>query len=254
VVNVPAQYDAYIKQMSVGTGIPYNVIAAQANAESGFDPKAVSSAGAEGWLQFLPSTYDAVASRAGVSPGSEFNPASEAKAYVVYMNDLLKQEGGNLRNTLAAYNAGPGNIAAGYGYADSILKAAGQGNTTVTSGTGSQSTPAQTTGLIPGLSVSKIVQDAIKAFLGMFGLSNLGDMLQRAGIIILGFALVILGIHLLGQAESAKTYVTNQGGGGGGSKRQSAESEGTTTKVTKTAEKGGKGVGATEAVEAAAVA
>jgi hypothetical protein len=224
--------------MSSGTGIPYNVIANQASDESGFSAKAVSSAGAEGWLQFEPSTYDAVASRAGVKPGSEFDPASEAKAYVVYMNDLLKQEGGNLRNTLAAYNAGPGNLAAGYSYADKILNAAGQGNTTVTNNT------SQGIGIpgVGGISVSGLVQSAVKALLGMFGLNDLKDMLERAGLIILGFALVILGIHLLGQQEAAKGQVVNVTGG--------RKEKGETTTAGKAASK----TGASEAVEAAAVA
>jgi hypothetical protein len=254
VVNVPSAYDAYIKQMSAGTGIPYSVIAAQANAESGFDPKAVSSAGAEGWLQFLPSTYDAVASQAGVKPGSEFDPASEAKAYVVYMNQLLKQEGGNLRNTLAAYNAGPGNLSAGYGYADSILKAAGQGDTTVTTPASASTTGISIPG-VGGLSVSGIIDSAIKSILGSIFGGPLRDFLERAGLIILGFALVILGIHLLGQTDNAKTYIQNQrGSGGSGGSEEETEPKSTTKKAAKTAETGGKGVGAEEAVEAAAVA
>lgn len=240
-VNVPSQYDTLIKQMSSGTGVPYNVIAEQANVESGFSSNAVSSAGAEGWLQFEPSTYDAVASRAGVKPGSEFDPASEAKAYIVYMNDLLKQEGGNLRNTLAAYNAGPGNLAAGYSYADKILNAAGQKNNTTVSNT---SQGVSIPGVGGGISVSGLVQSAVKALLAMFGLSDLKDMLERAGLIILGFALVIMGIRLLGQQESAKNQVTNYTGQG-----KETETETKTAAKRSTAK-----TGAGEAVEAAAVA
>jgi hypothetical protein len=109
------------------------------------------------------------------------------------------------------------------------------------------STPsASTASFIPGLSVSNIVQDGIKAFLGMFGLSDLKDMLERAGLIILGFALVILGIKLLGQEERARTVINNQRGGG------SKESK--PAKETSKAAEGGESVGASEAVEAAAVA
>lgn len=251
-VNVPASYDQYVKQASAGTGIPYNVVAEQANAESGFQAGVTSSAGAEGWLQFEPGTYDAYAAQAGVKPGTEFNVADETKVYVVYMKALLKQFNGNLRNALAAYNAGPANLSAGYGYADSILSAAKTGNITVGGGgTGAQSDPnASTTSLLGGISVSGLVKSAVNTILGMFGLSDLKDMLERAGLIILGFALIILGIHLLGQMESAKTYVNNQGGSGG---EEEAPTR-TAGKTEKAVTKEGAGTGASEAVEAAAVA
>lgn len=248
-INVPTQYQGYIQQMASDTGIPYSVIAAQANDESGFNANAVSSAGAEGWLQFLPSTYDSNAATAGVSPGTEFDPASESKVYSVYMKSLLSQEGGNLRNALAAYNAGPANLSAGFGYADSILSAAGSGNVTVPA-------QAQTTGIISslvgGLSVSGIVTDGIKAVLSMLGLGNLKDMMERLGLIILGFALVIVGIHLL-----------SSGSGGSGQPFQVSTSsqegeEGTTTtrnvKTPVSTHKTVRTVGASDAVEAAAVA
>ena len=254
-VNVPQQYATLLQQMSSATGIPYSVEVAQANAESGFNATAVSSAGAEGWLQFLPSTYDTYASQAGVSPGSEFDPASEAKVYDVFMKSLLQQEGGNLRNALAAYNAGPGNLAAGYGYADSILAAAGQSNVTVPGS-------AQTTGLsipIPGLgggfSVSGIVQDAIDTILKMLGLGSLKDMAERFALIVLGFVLVIIGIRILSSGSGGGQNITIDT-----SKDTGPEGTTTTRKVkhplgtSKTTSRAAAGVGAEDAVEAAAIA
>jgi hypothetical protein len=196
-VNVPSGYQSLLQQMSSATGLPYSVEAAQANAESGFSATAVSSAGAEGWLQFLPSTYQGYSSQAGVGATSEFDPASEAKVYDLYMQSLLQQEKGNVRNALAAYNAGPGNLSAGYGYADSIMAAAGVAS----------NTKASTTGLtipgipsIPGtgsLSVSGVITDAINAVLKAFGLGSTRDLMERAGLLILGFVLVIVGIRIL---------------------------------------------------------
>jgi Transglycosylase SLT domain len=252
-VTVPSQYDPLIKQMSAGTGIPYDVIAVQASTESGFNAQAVSSAGAEGWLQFLPSTYNSVASQAGVKPGSEFDPASESKAYIVYMNQLLKQEGGNLRNTLAAYNAGPGNLSAGYGYADRILAASGSGNITVAS-----SQQATTAGIgipgVGGISVSGLVQSGINQILKMLGLGSLKDLFERLGLVILGFALVLLGIHLLagGGSGGGSNVTVNEPAREEGSKSTSNKASGSEVKTAtkKSAEKSIAG----EAVEAAAVA
>lgn len=233
-VNVPAQYDPLIQEMSQSTGLPYNVIAAQAQAESNFSATARSSAGAEGWLQFLPSTYNAYAKQAGVAPGTEFNPADEAKVYSVFMKSLLSQEKGNVRNALAAYNAGPGNLSAGYGYADKILGVAGQPSNITTTGFN----PLNPLGG-GGLSISGILGNI---------LGDLRDVFERFGLIVLGGALILLGIHLL-TSGSSTTNITNAAG------NVPTESKSTTGKsAAGKAETAVKGTGASEAVEAAAVA
>lgn len=232
-VTVPAQYDPLVREMSQSTGIPYSVVAAQANDESGFSATARSSAGALGWLQFLPSTYDAYAARAGVAPGTEFNPASEAKVYDVFMKQLLSQEHGNVRNALAAYNAGPGNIPAGMGYADKILGEAGQGSNITTTGFN----PLNPLGGA-GLSISGILGNI---------LGDLRDVFERFGLILLGGALILLGIHLLASGSSSTTNITNAAGNvPSNGKSKSAPG--------KTAETAAKRTGASEAVEAAAIA
>lgn len=119
-VVVPSDYVLLVKLMAGATGLPYQVVACQANEESGFQDNAVSPAGAEGWLQFLPSTFYSV------WHGSPFNRVDAANAYVVFMRGLLREFNGNVRYALAAYNAGPGNIGAGLGYADTILQCAGE--------------------------------------------------------------------------------------------------------------------------------
>jgi hypothetical protein len=126
-VQVPSWAVPLINRMSQATRIPFAVIACQANLESGFNTGAVSPAGAEGWLQFLPSTFASYAS------GSPFNASDAATAYIAFMNALLRWSGGNLRQALAAYNAGQGNWAVGLGYADEILSCAGGGYSTYVS-------------------------------------------------------------------------------------------------------------------------
>jgi hypothetical protein len=231
-VNVPAQYDALIQEMASTTGLPYSVIAAQANDESRFSATAKSSAGALGWLQFLPSTYDSYAAQAGVGSGTEFNPADEAKVYDVYMSSLLKQERGNVKKALAAYNAGPGNLQAGMGYANKILGEAGQGNIT-------------TTGFNPGGVVGGIVGNSISGILGN-ALGDLRDVFERLGLILLGAALILLGIHILsgGSGGGTTTNITEK------ATETAAPAKGKHTKALGS----GEATGASEAVEAAAVA
>lgn len=279
-VNVPSEFVPLLQQMSSATGIPYAVEAAQANEESGFNPNAVSSTGAEGWLQFEPSTYNAVAAQAGVAPGSEFDPASEAKAYDVYMTQLLQQEGGNLRNALAAYNAGPGNLSAGYAYADAIMATAGQAPTTVDSATtpNTASTAGFTLPFIGSISVGAVVKDAINGLLSALGIkstleNDLKEILERFGLIVLGFALVLLGIKLLAggstvknpvQTSSSQNVSSDEEGNVTYEERSSrkvntpvSRHERTTSRRTKIAgesEGAAKSVGADEAIEAAAIA
>jgi hypothetical protein len=124
--------DPLVTQAAQALHLSPEIIAAQINEESRGDPNARSPAGALGEFQFLPSTYTGL----GFPAGTETNPKIEVLAYIKYMGQLLAQEHGNVRNALAAYNAGPGNLSAGYGYADTILKNAGaSAGTTAPGGT-----------------------------------------------------------------------------------------------------------------------
>ena len=129
---VPKQYQGYVKDAAAKLGIPVDVVATQINLESGWNPRAVSPAGAEGIAQFEPGTFASY----GPKGGSPFNVGDAFQAYVAYMSELLREEGGDLRKALEAYNAGPGNLGAGAGYASTILSGAGTGDVTASGGTG----------------------------------------------------------------------------------------------------------------------
>lgn len=117
-------------------GIPCAVVRAQIQDESNGQLNAVSPTGAQGPAQFEPGTWSGLG-----CAGSPFNANDAMKCYAKFMYQLVKQYHGNVRDALAAYNAGPGNIGAGYGYADNILRAAGQ-NSGLQAGTGTGNTGA----------------------------------------------------------------------------------------------------------------
>jgi len=83
-------------------GVDPALLAAVAQQESGFDASAVSPAGAQGLMQFMPAT----ARELGVDP---FDPASAVDGAARYLADLTGQFG-SPELGLAAYNAGPGTV------------------------------------------------------------------------------------------------------------------------------------------------
>lgn len=78
----------------------------QAQQESGFNPNAVSSAGAQGLFQFMPATW------AMYGSGSPFDPVAACEAWGKYMSHLLAIFGGDYRLALAGYHSGEGSARA----------------------------------------------------------------------------------------------------------------------------------------------
>lgn len=83
-------------------GVSPAVLAAMASQESGFNASAVSPAGAEGLMQFMPST----AAGLGVNP---LDAASSVDGAARYLSSLTNRFG-STSMALAAYNAGPGTV------------------------------------------------------------------------------------------------------------------------------------------------
>jgi hypothetical protein len=102
---VPAQYRQPILRSAAHWSVPPALMAGQLMAESGFDPTAGSSAGAQGIAQFMPSTAAAY----GLT--NPYDPVAAIDAEAHLMSDLLHQFG-SPELALAAYNAGPAPVEA----------------------------------------------------------------------------------------------------------------------------------------------
>jgi len=83
-------------------GVDPSVLAAMASQESGFNSQAVSPAGAQGLMQFMPATAQGLGVNA-LDPNSAIDGAAR------YLSSLTKQFG-STDLALAAYNAGPGTV------------------------------------------------------------------------------------------------------------------------------------------------
>ncbi|MBO0796178.1 MAG: lytic transglycosylase domain-containing protein, partial [Ktedonobacteraceae bacterium] len=103
-MNLPkSQYVAIARQDAIDAGIPPDYFVRQINAESGFNPNAVSPAGAVGIAQFLPST----AAGLGFDP---YDPIAALKGAAKYMATYYNKYGQDYAKALAAYNAGSGTV------------------------------------------------------------------------------------------------------------------------------------------------
>ncbi|MGO1891787.1 MAG: lytic transglycosylase domain-containing protein [Luteimonas sp.] len=105
--NVRLNTDAFRDEVAAAAlefGVEEAIVRAVMHAESAFNPKALSHAGAQGLMQLMPAT----AERFGVTDA--FDPQQNIRGGVRYLAWLLKRFDGDLTLATAGYNAGEGAV------------------------------------------------------------------------------------------------------------------------------------------------
>lgn len=110
--GIISTYDNLFRQAAHTTGWDWRLIAAQCYQESGFDPNAVSWAGAKGLMQIMPAT----ARHLNLPPERIFEAAPNMEAAARYIRELqghftdIRDPEERVKFVLASYNGGVGHI------------------------------------------------------------------------------------------------------------------------------------------------
>lgn len=118
-VDKQVPYAEMINRYARDAGINPQVVASIIQAESSFQPRAVSSAGAYGLMQIMPDTWRQVNKEIKACAGRHTGDCSSECYFNVdfnihigthYLGQLSKKYQGNMMLAVAAYNAGPGAV------------------------------------------------------------------------------------------------------------------------------------------------
>lgn len=103
-VELSVPFAEFIRAAAKKYSLDAQLLARVVQAESNFNPRAISNRNAQGLMQIIPSTGSRLALR------NPFDPAQSIEAGAHYLRQMLDKFSGNVELALAAYNAGPDRV------------------------------------------------------------------------------------------------------------------------------------------------
>jgi hypothetical protein len=101
----PREFETIISSCSLQYGVDKSLVKAVIQAESGYNPNALSRKGAAGLMQLMPKTAQ------DLKVANSFDPSENIRGGVRYLKFLLDTFKGDVPLALAAYNAGLSKVA-----------------------------------------------------------------------------------------------------------------------------------------------
>lgn len=111
-IYYPVKFEEEIRKNSEKRQVDPYVVMALIHQESAYLPTARSSVGATGLMQLMPPTAREIGKRLNpaFSESGLVDPETNIELGTYYFKSLLNMHGGSIELSLAAYNAGPGNV------------------------------------------------------------------------------------------------------------------------------------------------
>ena len=97
------EYREFLNTLELRNHLPYDLLFTMMMMESSGRPEVISSAGAQGLFQFMPTTAEWLE----IDP---FDPYEAAEGAATYMRHLLDKHNQDIHLALAAYNAGTSKV------------------------------------------------------------------------------------------------------------------------------------------------